>query len=93
MQLSHFLILVTESSNMAKNSLRILKDVLLHPKKLSTLAECHIQMLSLKDRRRSAVSIAAKIEEVGVSLLAIRPYAALYIKCVCMAVTLGGSLL
>ena len=35
------------------------------PKKLSTRAERHIQMLSLKDRRRSPVSIAAEIEEVG----------------------------
>ena len=39
------------------------------PKKLSARAECYIQMLFLKDRRRSAVSIAAEIEEVGVSLL------------------------
>ena len=35
------------------------------PKKLSARAERYIQMLSLKDRRRSAVSIAAEIEEVG----------------------------
>ena len=85
---------------MAKNSLRILKDVLLRymkiantlkrscstvakiiqrikragstqnrprvgrPMKLSACAERHIQMLSLKDRRRRAVSIAAEIEEV-----------------------------
>ena len=35
------------------------------PKKLSARAERHIQMLSLKDWRRSAVSIAAEIEEVG----------------------------
>ena len=34
------------------------------PKKLSGRAERHIQMLSLKDRRRSPVSIAAEIEEV-----------------------------
>ena len=33
------------------------------------------QMLSLKDRRRSAVSIATEIEEVGVSLLVLRTYA------------------
>ena len=92
--------------HMAKNSLRILKDVLLRymkmakatrrlpipwncstvakiiqrftragstqnrprvsrPKKLSARTERHIQMLSLKDRRRSPVSIAAEIEEVG----------------------------
>ena len=44
-----------------------------HPKKLSSRAERHIQMLSLKDRRRSVVSIAAEIEEVGVSLLVLRP--------------------
>ena len=86
---------------MAKNSLRILKDILLRymkmantlklscstvakiiqrfkragstqnrpqvngPKKLSARAEHLIQMLSLKDWRRSAVSIAAEIEEVG----------------------------
>ena len=62
------------------------------PKKLSTRDERHIQMLSLKDRHRSAVSITAEIEEVcvcvcgGVSLLVLRPYAALYIKLVCMAV-------
>ena len=36
-----------------------------HPKKLSARAERYIQMLSLKDRRRSAVSIAAEIEEGG----------------------------
>ena len=35
------------------------------PKKLSARAERHIQMRSLKDRRRSPVSIAAEIEEVG----------------------------
>ena len=35
------------------------------PKKLSARAERHIQMLSLKDRCRSAVSIAAEIEVVG----------------------------
>ena len=35
------------------------------PKKLSARAECYIQMLSLKDRRRSAVSIAADIKEMG----------------------------
>ena len=35
------------------------------PKNLSARAERHIQMLSLKDRRRSPVSIAAEIEEVG----------------------------
>ena len=62
------------------------------PKKLSARAERHIQMLSLKDRRRSPVSIAAEIEEVGVSLLVLRPYAALYIKLVCMGITPGGSL-
>ena len=61
-------------------------------KKLSARAERHIQMLSLKDRRMSPVSIAAEIEEVGVSLLVLRPFAALYIKLVCMAVTPGGSL-
>ena len=62
------------------------------PKKLNTPAEHHIQMLSLKDWRRSAVSIAAEIEEVGISLLVLRPYVALYIKLVCMAVTPGESL-
>ena len=62
------------------------------PKKLSARAERHIQMLSLKDWRRRAVSIAAEIEEVEVSLLVLWPYSALYIKLVCMAVTLGGSL-
>ena len=61
------------------------------PKKLSACAERYIQMLSLKDWRRSAVSIAAEIE-VWVSLLVLRPYAALYIKLVCMAVTPRGSL-
>ena len=63
------------------------------PKKLGARAECYIQMISLKDRRRSAVSIAAEIEEAGgVSLLVLRLYAALYIKLVCMAVTSGGCL-
>ena len=36
------------------------------PKKLSALAERHIQMVSLKNLRRSAVSIAAEIEEVEI---------------------------
>ena len=138
MQLSHSLILVTESSNMAPHGKETSEDlkrriVALHedgqgykkivntlklscstvakiiqhfksagstqnrpqvgrPKKLSACAERYIQMLSLKDRHRSPVSIAAEIEEVGVSLLVLRLYAALYIKLVCMAVTLGGSL-
>ena len=35
------------------------------PKMLSSCAEHHIQMLSLKDWHRSPVSIAAEIEEVG----------------------------
>ena len=35
------------------------------PKKLSARAEHYIQMLSLKDWRRSAVSIAAEIKKVG----------------------------
>ena len=39
------------------------------PKNLSARAERHIQMLSLKDRRRSPVSIAAEIEEVGGQLV------------------------
>ena len=48
------------------------------PKKLSTCAERYIQMLSLNDRRRSAPSITAEIEEMwGVGLLVLRPYAAL----------------
>ena len=34
------------------------------PKKPSTRSEHYIQMLSLNDQRRSAVSIAAEIEEV-----------------------------
>ena len=62
------------------------------PKKTSAHAEDHIQMLSLKDWSRSAVSIAAEIDEVGDSLLVLRPYAARYIKLVCMVVTLGGNL-
>ena len=110
-QLSHSLILVTESSNMAPHGKELSEDlkrhiVVLHEdgqdykkiantlklscstvakiiqcfkragstqnrpwvgcsKKLSARAERHIQMLSLKDRRRSAVSIAVEIEEVG----------------------------
>ena len=109
-QLSHSLILVIESSNMAPHGKELSEDlkrriVVLHdgqgykkiantlklscstvakimqpfkrvgstqnrppvgrPKKLSARAERHIQMISLKDRRRSAVSIAAEIEEVG----------------------------
>ena len=62
------------------------------PKKLSARAECQIQMLSLKDRRRSPVSIAAEVEEVEVSRLVFRPYTVLYIKLVGMAVTRGVSL-
>ena len=63
-----------------------------HPKKLSACAERHIQILSLKDRGRSADSIAAEIKGVGVSLLVLRPYATLYIKFLCMAVTPGERL-
>ena len=62
------------------------------PKKLSAFAERYTQMLSLKDRRRCAVSIAVEIEEVGASLLVLRAYTALYIKSVCLAVTPGWSL-
>ena len=112
MQLSHSLILVTESSNMAPHGKELSEDLkrhivalhedgqgykkiannlklscstvakiiqhfksagstqnrprVGHPKKLNACAECYIQMLSLKDQRRSAVSIIAEIEEVGV---------------------------
>ena len=38
-------------------------------KKMNARAECYIQTLSLKDRRRSAVSIAADVEEVGGQLV------------------------
>ena len=110
-QLSHSLILVTESSNMAPHGKELSEDLKRHivalhedgqdykkiantlklncstvakiiqhfksvgstqnrpqvvrSKKLRVRAECHIQMLSLKDRCRSAESIAAEIEEVG----------------------------
>ena len=138
LQLSHSLILVTESSSMAPHGKELSEDLKRHivglhengqgykkiantlklrcstvakiiqrfksagstqnrplvgrQNKLGARAERYIQMLSLKNRQRSAVSIAAEIEEVGVSLLVLRPYAALYIKLVCMAVTPGGSL-
>ena len=111
MQLSHSLILVAESSNMAPYGKELTEDLKRHivalhedgqgykkiantlkqtsstvakiiqrlksawstqnrplvgrPKKLSARAERYIQMLSLKDRRKSAVSISAEIEEVG----------------------------
>ena len=137
-QLSHSLILVTESSNLVPHGKELSGDlkrciVALHEdgqgykkiastlklscstvakiihhfkragstqnrprvgrsKKLSARAERHIQMLSLQDRCRSAVSITAEMEEGGVSLLVLRPYVALYIKLVCMAVTPAGSL-
>ena len=110
-QLSHSLILVTESSNMAPHGKELSEDlkrriVVLHDdgqgykkiantlklscstvakiiqgfkragstqnrprvgrsKKLNARAERHIQILSLKDRRGSPVSIATEIEEVG----------------------------
>ena len=110
-QLSHSLILVTESSKMAPYGKEFSEDlkrriVALHkdgqgykkiantlklscstvpkiiqrfkragstynrprvgrPKKLSTHTERHIQIFSLKDRRRSPVSIPAEIKEVG----------------------------
>ena len=109
-QLSHSLILVTESSNVTPHGKELSEDIKRHtvaqhedgqgykkiantlklscstvakiiqrfkragstqnrprvgrPKKLSARAERHIQMLSLKDRRGSPVSIAAEIEEV-----------------------------
>ncbi len=52
------------------------------PKKLS---QCHIQRLCLGNRRMSAASIAAEVEEVSLSVL--RPYATHCIKLVCMAVS------
>ncbi len=54
------------------------------PKKLSARAQRHIQMLCLGNRRMSAASIAAEVEEVGggVSLSVLRPYAAHCIKLV-----------
>ena len=139
MQLSHSLILVTESSNIAPFDKELSEDfkrciVAQHedgqgykkiantlklsistvakiiqrfkrvvstsnrlrvgrPEKLIARTERRIQMLSLKDRYRSPVSIAAEIEEaVGFSLLVLGPYTGLYIKLVCMAVTPGWSL-
>ena len=47
------------------------------PKKLSARAEHHIQMLSLKDQRRSAISITAEIKEVGG-----QPVSAQTIRCI-----------
>ena len=35
------------------------------PKKLSARAQCHIQRLSLENRRMSAASVAAEVEGVG----------------------------
>ena len=49
-----------ESAGSTQNRPRVVR-----PKKLSAHAERYIQMLSLKDWCRSAVSIAAEIEEVG----------------------------
>ena len=109
-QLSHSLILVTESSNMAPHGKELSEDLkrrivtiyedgqgykkiantlklscstvakiiqrfksagsiqnrprVGRPKKLSAPPERHIQMLSLKDRRRSPASISAETEEV-----------------------------
>ncbi len=56
------------------------------PKKLSARFQHHIQRLCLGNRHMSAARIAAEVEGVGVSLSVLRPYAAQYIKCVCMAV-------
>ena len=110
-QLSHSLILVTKSSNIAPHGKELPEDLKRHivalheddqgykkianslklscstvakiiqrfkrarstqnrprvgcPKKLSACTEHHIQMLSLKDWHRCAVSIAVEIEEVG----------------------------
>ena len=57
------------------------------PKKPSARTERHSQMLSLKDRRRSAVSIAAEIEEVEG-----QPVSAQTIRRTLHQITLGGSL-
>ncbi len=59
-------------------------------KKLSACAQHHIKRLCLVNRRVSATSTAAEVE--GVSLSALRPYAAHCIKLVCMAVVPEGSL-
>ncbi|CAI9536137.1 unnamed protein product [Staurois parvus] len=63
------------------------------PKKLSARAQRHIQRLSLGNRCMSAAIIASEVRGVGVSLSVLRPYAAHYIKLVCMAVVPEGSLL
>ncbi len=62
------------------------------PKKLSARAQRHIQRLCLGNRHMSAVSIAAEVEGGGVSLSVLRPYAAHFIKLVCMAAVPEGSL-
>ncbi len=63
------------------------------PKKLSAHAQHHIQRLCLGNRCMSAASIAPDVEGVGgVSLSVLSPYAAHWIKLVCMAVVPEGSL-
>ncbi len=62
------------------------------PNKLSARAQRHIQRLCLGNRRMSAASIAAEVEEVGFSLSVLRPYVAHWIKLVCMAVVPEVSL-
>ncbi len=63
------------------------------PKKLSARAQHHIQRLCLGNRDMTAASIAAEVEGVGgISLSALRPYAAHCIKLVCMVVVPEGSL-
>ncbi len=63
------------------------------PTKLSARAQCHIQRLCLGNRCMSAASIATEVEGVGgVSLSVLSPYAAHYIKLVCMTVIPEGRL-
>ncbi len=73
------------------------------PKKLSAHAQHHIQRLCLGNRRMSAASIAAEVEEVGgghitvhtvhtMHITVLKKYAAHCIKLVCMAVIPEESL-
>ena len=56
-----------------------------HSKKLSARTKRHMQMPSLKDRRRSAVSIAAEIEEGGG-----HPVSAQTIRCTLHQISVHG---
>ncbi len=62
------------------------------PKKLSACAQHHIQRLYLGNKRMSAASIAAEVEQVGSQPVSAKTIRSTLHQIVCMAVIPEGSL-